>query len=124
MDGSMALSASRLTCFALLSAVEEDLRTVAAIYLGGLDAREVLANAYNASTERLARELGKPTDPPTLQDLLPFVDFGESFQLLARNYAHLPEYDANYLRGAVRHLQRLAPIRNRVAHTRPLDYED
>lgn len=121
---AMTLSASRLTCFALLSAIEEDLRAVAAAELGGHDAREVLADSYKVAVERLIREVGQSDEPFSIQDLLPFIDFAEAFQLLARNYASLPDPYADYLRGVAGRLKRLEPIRNRVAHTRPLDYED
>jgi hypothetical protein len=108
----------------LLSAIEEDLRTVAAAELNELDAHEILMDSYNTAVERLIREAGKPDAPPSIQDLLPFIDFSEAFQLLARNYANLPDPYVDYLRGIATQLKRLAPIRNRVAHTRPLDYED
>ena len=120
----MTLSASRLTCFALLSAIEEDLRAVAAAELSGHDVHDVLSDSYNVAVERLIREVGQPDEPPSIQDLLPFIDFAEAFQLLARNYAGLPDSYADYLRAVAVRLKRLQPIRNRVAHTRPLDYED
>jgi LuxR family glucitol operon transcriptional activator len=120
----MTLSASRLTCFALLSAIEEDLRSVAAADLSGLDPQEVLADSYNTALERFIREAGRPDEPPSLQELLPFIDFAAAFNLLARNYSALPDTYPDYLRGIASRLNRLAPIRNRVAHTRPLDYED
>ena len=120
----MALSASRLTCFALLSAIEDDLRAVAEAELSEVDAQEVLANSYEAARDRLIREIGRSTAYPSVKDLLPFIDFAEAFQLLIRNNTDLSDYYSEYLRRVAPRLQRLAPIRNRVAHTRPLDYED
>ena len=114
----------RQTLFVLLSAVESDLRTVIADYLGSRQPVAVLEpRVYDRVRERQARERNS-ADDPTLEDLLPYLDFADAWTLLNACRAHLPTDLASYLQKRTPLLESLAPIRNRVAHARPLNFDD
>ncbi|MBB4944887.1 cold shock CspA family protein/tetratricopeptide (TPR) repeat protein [Kitasatospora gansuensis] len=73
--------------------------------------------------QRYARDQGS-TSAPNLADLLPYVDFADAFQILNGSASSLDRGEAEFLRENTRHLQKLIPVRNRVAHTRPLEFDD
>ncbi|MFD8501229.1 NB-ARC domain-containing protein [Streptomyces sp. NPDC059687] len=120
----MGLSATRLTCFALLSAIEEDLRLRIEFAMYGVPAEQVLgAQRMKSALPRYMRDQGT-TSTPSLSDLLPYVDFADSFQILNSVGDNLDERESTFIRENTPLLQKLVPVRNRVAHTRPLDFDD
>ena len=118
----MAYSTARLTCYALLSAIEDDLRIVASTHLADLDPETALAEAYVPARERAMRDLGVPA--ATLSELIRYIDFQDTYKLLNRCRTFLPSSYADHIKEVTGALNKLVPVRNRVAHTRPLDYED
>lgn len=55
-----------------------------------------------------------------IDDVLDFVDFFDSFNILKKNEVFLPKLTSEYLTQIFGELSDLTPIRNRVMHTRPL----
>src|SRR5690606_11755934 len=55
-----------------------------------------------------------------LDDVVDFMDFYDSFNVLNKNKVFLPKQTAEYLSNIFSSLCQLVPIRNRVMHTRPL----
>lgn len=55
-----------------------------------------------------------------IDDVLDFVDFFDSFNILKKNEVFLPKITSEYLKQIFGELSDLTPIRNRVMHTRPL----
>ena len=120
----MSFSASRLTCYALLSAIEEDLRFSLSEALPDVTPeaaipREILQEARR----RMSKQAEQETDP-RLEDVLPFVDFGEMMALVNRYRSELHPTLRQELPTWQPMFEQLIPIRNRVAHTRPLDISD
>ncbi|WP_164842685.1 NB-ARC domain-containing protein [Actinoplanes solisilvae] len=107
-----------------MSAIEEDLRAVAITYLPDMDPEFALDGAYQVASDRLLRQVGALQGGPKLADLLPYLDFAESWQLLTRHDSELPTPLADHVKHVTSKLSALVPVRNRVAHSRPLDYED
>ncbi|WP_335971587.1 cold shock domain-containing protein [Streptomyces sp. CA2R106] len=120
----MELSATRLTCFALLSAIEEDLRARIEFSMYGIPVEQVLGIKRAADAQRRYTQDQGNTSTPTLSDLLPYVDFSDSFEILNSAGAKLEPREAEFIHENTRRLQNLIPVRNRVAHTRPLDFDD
>ncbi|GAA4870197.1 NB-ARC domain-containing protein [Saccharopolyspora cebuensis] len=120
----MAHSQSRLTCFALISALEEDLRLHIDTLLVDTIPGKVFSDAeYQKASERIRRERGAvKNDSPTA--LLSYIDFADGFQILRRNRAHIPNDLAVQLESVKDRLSGVVPIRNRVAHTRPMEIDD
>ncbi|MFE4538860.1 NB-ARC domain-containing protein [Streptomyces scopuliridis] len=120
----MSSSATRLTCFALLSAIEEDLRTA---ILGACnvadDARTILNDArYEKAVPRLPK--GTDASSATVASIVPFLDFADAYEVLSGLKDRLPEDHQTTLKRFAPHLGRLTQVRNRVAHTRPMEVDD
>lgn len=122
----MTFSAPRLTIYALLSAVEEDLRGFMIEYLTDTEPpRTLLGEELHArALERYSDENGPADAEHSLRDLLPFVDFGDLVEIVNRSRAKLPQHIANHVRALNPQLQLLLPIRKRIAHIRPFRYDD
>lgn len=116
----MSSNATRLTCFALISALEIDLRNIilATPDIEGLRWSDALM-------EKLLNRRGGDHDGKTPRDrLLEFSDFADVFELiLANTQAFMPEVVARVKLHA-RDVGRLVQVRNRVAHSRPMEVDD
>jgi cold shock CspA family protein/tetratricopeptide (TPR) repeat protein len=119
-------SATRLTIFALISAVEQDLRDIATDnFMGDPCPETVLGdNLFRDGTTRFSRDFDELPDDISLAQLLPYIDIGDTIQLINRNREFYPPSISGAFRDRTEDLVRLVPIRNRIAHTRPLDYDD
>lgn len=120
---------ARLTMFALLSSLEEDLRTVLMTVFDyatcqGIDDSTLFPIQIKEKTEgRFFKK--NPLEAPTNSDLIEFLDFQDSIDLIKRNLPILPpNQQAIYIPKLFTQLSRLSPIRNRVVHSRPLEYSD
>ncbi len=120
----MSSSATRLTCFALLSAIEEDLRNaILGVCDATEDARSVLSDErYDKAVGRQTKGAGSPST--TLASLIPFLDFADAYEVLSGLKSRLPEDHQATLSRFAPHLSTLTQVRNRVAHTRPLEIDD
>lgn len=121
-----AHSVSRLTLFSVLSSIEADLRAAITSYLLAIEDLPALLGPelYEGCLRRFSRESGFRPAAPDLADLLPFIDFADSYLLLNRNGTALPENVSGYITSITPRLERLVAVRNRVMHGRPLDHED
>lgn len=122
----MAFSATRLTLYALISAMESDLRRLIKKELASqYDATDIIdSDLLKAAKSRLEKDLGVMEDTPSIDYVLYYIDFGDLFQILNRNRKSLLTKTATYIREITPELESIVPIRNRVAHTRPLHFED
>ncbi len=117
----MSFNATRLTCFALISAIETDCREA----ILALDAdHDVLIpdDAKQAAMQRLSRD--RKTIGDGLDVLVQYLDFADSYQALLANKKHLPDSLRDALTTIAAHLQALIQVRNRVAHSRPMELGD
>ncbi|MDO3700970.1 NB-ARC domain-containing protein [Micromonospora sp. C28SCA-DRY-2] len=120
----MTFSATRLTCFALLSAIEEDLRFEIETQVEERDAGEFF-NSDRLTKIQLRRARDHGAHPSSsIGSLLPYFDFADSYEILLREKGHLPSDLEAQLSNLGSRLVRLAAIRNRVAHTRPMEIDD
>jgi len=119
----MSFSATRLTCFALLSAIEDDLRSNIDSNFGqdGLDAL-LSEEKIEQAQERRRREGLAAT--ANLSGLLPYLDFGDGYELLMGRRRDLPPALRDALASISDRIERVIDIRNRVAHTRPMEIDD
>src|SRR3954470_17992731 len=112
----MAYGATRLTCYALLSAIEEDLRLCLSQACAGRRLEEVLGQDPLAEAlRRYRRDTGSSADMASLEDLLPYVDYQIACDALQRNAGALADDAAAVVRAHAEALQGLTGIRNRVA---------
>lgn len=119
----MSFSATRLTCFALVAAIEEDMRAAIDAHLGDQGTADLLGpeRMERAQARRQAAGLGAAS---SLTGLLPYLDFGDSYQLLMSGKNALPEEFLASLKSIGLQVGRLVAVRNRVAHTRPMEIDD
>lgn len=122
----MAISLVRLTLYALISSMEEDMRTTLVLY-----APEQLNPAvplgedlFNRARERASKAIEYLERQLTFEDLLFYCDFGDLIQLINQHKSHIPADLILLIKSLNAGLTGLIQVRNRVMHTRPLDYDD
>jgi LuxR family transcriptional regulator, glucitol operon activator len=121
----MAYSASRLTAYALLSALEEDLRNAITMHLADAASTEdLLGPERNLRCRERFDAANHSVAQPRFEDLVEFLDFSDSADLLSQHKQLLPVSVAAGLAKHLDDIHKLAPVRNRVMHGRPLQFED
>jgi hypothetical protein len=91
---------ARLTLYALLSAIEEDLRDLIALHLTGQGEPRDLFGAEIAerASAKYLRDVGMSPSNASLDQLLNYTDFGDLCQILNRQRSLLPTALAAYIR--------------------------
>lgn len=123
----MSYSSTRLTLYALLSSMETDFRRIIYSQLNGMKpSPEILGSGLWANAKnRLNKDFGVLADDEiSLSDALLYVDFGDLFQIINRHKALCSSDISNHIKSITTTIEGIVPIRNRVAHTRPLNYDD
>lgn len=116
----MQLDRNRL--FALLGALEEDLRFIIEVHLLTTHHQEqILGSAYAKAAERLARDDDRAI---TQTNVVDYLDLGDEIEILNRWRNDLPDQTRESLERQSARLGDLVPIRNRVVHRRPLLIDD
>ncbi|MCL7369079.1 NB-ARC domain-containing protein [Streptomyces ardesiacus] len=121
----MSSTATRLTCFAILSSVEEDLRSAILHATSDEDDAKSLLNGerYEKALVRRSRDIGD-TAKKTLGSLVPYLDFSDAYEVLSTLKHRLPEDTQKALEKFASRIAKLTQVRNRVAHTRPMEVDD
>ncbi|WP_027341621.1 tetratricopeptide repeat protein [Hamadaea tsunoensis] len=120
----MATNLYSLTCYALLRAIESDLRALIVRYCGDHPAEQVLGAELRAKALKRQANERRDADGATTAVLVGYLDFGDANALRSRWAASFPEDLRAALDKLHSALDRAVPIRNRVAHARPLDIDD
>jgi len=116
----MQLDRNRL--FALIGALEEDLRfIIEAHLLATHHETQILGHAYDKAADRLARDEDRELAQTSLVD---YLDLGDEIEILNRWRDDLPSMTRESLVEQSAHLGKLVSIRNRVVHRRPLLVDD
>lgn len=120
----MSFSATRLTCYALLSALEEDLRGEIESVAYAAEVTTLLGVERAAKVqERRAKDRGA-SNTDSVAALLPYLDFADAFELLQKFGNELSATLQIQLDGIKPRQARLVAVRNRVAHSRPMEIDD
>jgi len=122
----MAFSLTRLTLYALISALEEDLRS---IVIDNIPHNHPPVDVYgvdlfNSSMNRFTTEEGEGSYIDSFTELVNYVDFPDAFKLIQRNKSFMDVGRAQKFNTFIPSLEKLVPVRNRVAHCRPLHFDD
>lgn len=122
----MASSLSRLTLYSLITATEEDMRSLLSTYTphGSNVAALLGPDLHMSAKDRAHKDESANLDNLQLEDLLQYCDFGDLVQCLSSIKACIPEDIRPAIQQMASQLKLLAGIRNRVMHARPLDFED
>src|SRR4051794_1497197 len=106
----MSFSASRLTCFALISSLEQDLRSNILRFLVDED---YTATLTETQADRAAKRRGRDTgsrNTASLTALLPYLDFADGYEVLLANRTRLPGDLADQLTKMATSLQRITAV--------------
>ncbi len=119
----MSSARTRLILYALLSAVEKDLRTaITDFVLPYVELREAFGEDVVATLiDRCRRDGG---DVEELQSLVEYSNLSDALHVLSRNSTFLGEKGKRHYKTVSQRLNALVPTRNRVMHTRPLQFDD
>lgn len=116
------VSATRLTLYALISAIEMDLRSF-------------IINNINEVNEKLIidEELEKKLNDRSKKDMqfyyeietkIEYMDFGDCVSIINKFKKVFPDSFKNDIQEIIQALNNIIPIRNRVMHSRPLEFTD
>lgn len=113
----------RPTMYALLGAIEEDLRNLVSDTLSHYPITTTLTPALIAkATERAARDREKISHDFSIDEVVIWLDFGDMLETIKR---HKREFLTDIVEAIHKfRIDRLLSIRNRVAHQRPLESDD
>lgn len=116
--------ATRMTCFSLVSAIETDIRRV----LSNMDAIspiQVPSDVRSNSEGRYLAHFGENVEEDApLIDLFEFSDFSDLAKVLSKNKNCQSLINGNDIEWITGGLRELVAVRNRVCHSRPLEYND
>jgi LuxR family transcriptional regulator, glucitol operon activator len=117
------MNAGRLTLFALISALEDDFRSLVRYQVIPARGGEILGETARQEARQRWEKDGSAADVSDAH-LLYYVDFPALYQYLNGARSDLPAEVAKRIREGTEILDRIAAIRNRIAHTRPLWPDD
>lgn len=114
---------TRLTLAALLYGVEIDLKNC--IKTNITPYHDTLSFVQDSTLEAKIVSRFQKDNPginyqESIEDVIEFIDFYDTFNILLKNKEFLQSSAVNYLKSIFNQLADLTPIRNRVMHTRPL----
>lgn len=118
----MAFNLTRMTIYAFIAAIEEDLRSIIKLHIqdeSKLDS-ELLERAKN----RIEKDIGVIFGDIELAEQIDYFDLGDTFQTINSNNDSFPEHIFKLIKGITKDLEKIISIRNRVMHIRPLNFDD
>lgn len=113
----------RLTLAAFIYAIEIDIKNVIKKYVTPY--QEDISFFQDTELElkvlnRFSKDNPGVKAKENIDEVIDYVDFFDSFNILKKNNILLPKLTSDYLTSIFQELSDLTPIRNRVMHTRPL----
>ena len=121
------ITATRNTCFAIISAIEADLRTHIVQEFEVQELSDILPNDIRESATRrwhADHSSSAQVHPESDFELIDYTDILDLSKLLHRTAKKGPPETASTIKFVSDSLEQVAPVRNRVCHTRPLEPED
>lgn len=116
--------ATRMTCFSLISAIETDLRHIICtmnISTTIITPTDVENNSKNRFKSHFNEDFSEEN---SLSDLIEFSDFSDLAKILSKNKTIQDLIDTDNINIIVAGLNNLTQPRNRICHSRPLEYND
>lgn len=118
----MAFNLTRMTAYALLSAVEEDFRDLIKDYV--VEESKLPPELLDRAKQRIEKDIGGLFEDISFAELVDYFDLGDTFQVINSNKAFFPENIYSPIKQLNKQIESLVPIRNRVMHIRPLNFDD
>lgn len=118
----MAFNLTRMTTYALVAAIEEDLRLLIKAHI--FDEKIISSDLIKKSKDRIEKDIGDVFSDTELNDLIDYFDLGDTFQTINSNKSHFPDHVSKLIKSYTKNLEVIVSIRNRVMHIRPLNFDD
>ncbi|WP_462176618.1 NB-ARC domain-containing protein [Pseudoalteromonas gelatinilytica] len=118
----MAFNLTRMTIYALVASLEEDLRFLVKEHIS--DENLIDAELVSRSKNRIERDIGSLFGDLDLSDIIDYFDLGDTFQTINTNRAQFPEHVSRLIKSMTKGFETIVSIRNRVMHIRPLNFDD
>jgi Flp pilus assembly protein TadD len=118
----MAFNLTRMTIYALVAALEEDLRFLVKEHIDNESLID--PDLISRSKSRIEKDIGSPFGDLDLNDIIDYFDLGDTFQTINTNRAHFPEHVSKFIKLMTKRFETIVSIRNRVMHIRPLNFDD
>lgn len=117
---------TRMSCFALTSAIESDLRSIIYFETNGVELEKILPSDVltNAKVRFKYDQPSSNQEEATLSDLLEYVDFSDLSKILNKIRNQQNFFNQSQLLFVTSTLEKLTAARNRVCHSRPLEIDD
>ncbi|MFB4315137.1 NB-ARC domain-containing protein [Actinomadura sp. 21ATH] len=104
--------------------METDLRAVIENNLAASDANSLFTSDWlDKVTRRRAKDYGNQP-ARSVASLIPYMDFADSYEVLLRHRKEFSDDLQTVLQNVAPKLQKVTEIRNRVAHSRPMEIDD
>lgn len=120
----MASTIQRLTMFALISALERDLRDFLILHVAPLVEPKLLLAREIADKAESRFKKDNPESKPEIRDLIDYLDLGDAIGAVRSHDARFDAVTRSYIRKYYVGMEGLIAIRNRVMHSRPLEFDD
>jgi LuxR family transcriptional regulator, glucitol operon activator len=120
----MASTIQRLTMYALISALEGDLRDFLLLHVAPIISPTKLLpeTLSKKAAERFSKD--NPDTAPDADELLEYLDLGEEIQAIRSHDNRLDDVTKKYIKKYYLGIEGVIPVRNRVMHSRPLEFDD
>lgn len=118
----MSFNITRMTAYALISAIETDLRVLIKNYIQ--DESNIDKTIRSKAIERIEKDVGVLFEDIVFLELIDYFDLGDTFQTINKNKDLFPSHVISTIKKLNKDFENLIPIRNRVMHIRPLNFDD
>lgn len=118
----MAFNLTRMTIYALISAVEEDLRAILKEHV--TDQSVIDKELLERAKYRAEKDIGVLFEDIELKELIGYFDLGDTYQVINSNSTIFPKFIYDTIKNSTKSLEKIVSIRNRVMHIRPLNFDD
>jgi LuxR family transcriptional regulator, glucitol operon activator len=122
----MGYSLARMTLYALISSIEEDLRTVIRDHLkdASIQSKFLSTTSVQQWTQRYDKDNDRAFEATTIANLIDYFDIADTYQIINSIPDSFPLHISDYIKKNTKVFEKIVPIRNRVMHIRPLAFED
>ena len=118
----VAFNLTRMTIYALISAIEEDLRSLIKSYIS--EEKIITPEILSRAKGRIEKDIGVLFGGIELNELIDYFDLGDTFQTINSNKSLFPAHISKTIKEMTKNLELIIPVRNRVMHIRPLNFDD
>ncbi|WP_438864003.1 NB-ARC domain-containing protein [Neptunicella sp.] len=118
----MAFNLTRMTIYALVAALEEDLRFLVKEHIDNVNLID--SELVSRSKSRIEKDIGSLFSDLDLNDIIDYFDLGDTFQTINANRACFPEHVSKLIKTLTKSFESIVSVRNRVMHIRPLNFDD